>query len=409
MSDYARGTLRDALRELDAPGDGRHIDADLGTLAGEASEQRVGAPALAHRAPQAVTKTPADAVHDDLEEGPSYYGLPVLKEPVWRWYIPAYFYVGGVAGASAALGAAAQLATRGGSPGRLGRRLPTGEHRLVGRCRMIATAGSGISAALLIADLGRPARFVNMLRVFRPTSPMNVGTWFLSAFGGCCAASTLPHLFSSRPWQRRVSDAAALGAGLMGLPLCTYTGVLIANTAVPIWQGTRRSLPVLFGASGAASAASLLELWPPGGEGSRIVHRFGLAGKALELALTLVLEREAAEVPRVARPLRAGVSSAMWRASQALSAAGLAASVLSRRPSVRRAAGLLGTLGALSLRFAVMQAGRASARDPHATFDQQRAGRGAADVVKKRTGTSVVERVDRGVGVGLEQAGGHLA
>jgi formate-dependent nitrite reductase membrane component NrfD len=408
MSDYAQGTLRDALRGLDAPSDGRHIDADLGTLAGEGAQQRVSTPALAHPAPQVVAKTPADAI-EDPEEGPSYYGLPVLKEPVWQWYIPAYFYVGGVAGASAALGAAAQLATRRGSPGLFRRKVPTGEHRLVGRCRMIATAGSGISAALLIADLGRPARFVNMLRVFRPSSPMNVGTWFLSAFGGCCAASTLPHLFSSEPWQRRVSDAAALGAGLMGLPLCTYTGVLIANTAVPIWQGTRRSLPVLFGASGAAGAASLLELWPPGGEGSRIVHRFGLAGKALELALTLVLEREAALVPRVARPLRTGVSSAMWRASQVLSVAGLAASVLSKRPSVRRAAGLLGTLGALSLRFAVMQAGRASARDPHATFDQQRAGRGAADVIKQRAGTSAVERVDRGVGAGLEQAGGPHA
>jgi hypothetical protein len=173
--------------------------------------------------------------------------------------------------------------------------------------------------------------------------------------------------------------------------------VLIAGTAVPLWQETRRTLPVLFGASGAAGAAALLELWPPGGEGSRIVHRFGLMGKAVELGLTLVLEREAAAVPRVARPLRHGVSAAMWRASQLLSAAGLAASLLSTRRGALRLGGVTGTLGALLMRFALLQAGRASARDPHATFEQQRAGRGAADVVTK------------GAGAEMEQTGGQLA
>lgn len=387
-----------------APSDGRNIAPELGSLAGEGSLQRVG-DVFAHPAPHPIARVPADAI-ERSEDGPSYYGVPLLKEPVWRWYIPAYFYVGGVAGAAAALGAAAQLATARGSPGGWRRHVPASEHRLVGRCRMIATAGAAASAVLLILDLGRPARFLNMLRVFRPSSPMNMGTWFLSAFGGCCAASTLPHLFSSRPWQRKVSDAAALGAGLMGLPLCTYTGVLIANTAVPIWQGTRRTLPVLFGASGAAGAAALLELWPPGGEGDRIVHRFGLLGKALEVGLTFVFEREASAVPRVGRPLRTGVSAALWRTSQLLSVAGLAASLLATRRGTRRAAGLLGTLGAVALRFAVMQAGRASARDPHASFAQQRAGRGASDVVtgKDRAGASHPALRGEGVGLGMEHA-----
>jgi formate-dependent nitrite reductase membrane component NrfD len=392
------------------PSDGRNVDPDLGALAGEGAQQQVST-VLAHPTPHAVTKVPADAVAG-AEEGPSYYGAPLLKEPVWKWYVPAYFYVGGVAGAAAALGGAAQLATGRGSPGRLRRHLPAPEHKLVGRCRIIATGGAAASAALLIADLGRPERFLNMLRVFRPSSPMNMGTWFLSAFGGCCAASALPHLLPSSAWQRRVSDAAALGAGLMGLPLCTYTGVLIANTAVPIWQGTRRTLPVLFAASGAAGAASLLELWPPGGEGDRVAHRFGVMGKVLELGLTLAFEREAAEVPRVARPLRRGVSAAMWRTSQALTLGGLAGSLLSRRRSLRRVAGLLGTLGAVMLRFAVLQAGRASARDPQASFAQQRAGRGAADVVKKQQsdrGTPALEKVGFDVGTGMEQAGGREA
>ncbi|GEJ59022.1 NrfD/PsrC family molybdoenzyme membrane anchor subunit [Anaeromyxobacter diazotrophicus] len=385
----------------DRPHDGRNVDPELGALLGEGSHQRVKDLAPSPAAPRS-DEVPSLAYEAD--RGRSYYGLPLLKEPVWRWYVPAYFYVGGVAGAAAALGAAAQLAGWRGSPGPVRQRHPGVEHRLIGRCRLIATAGAGASAVLLIADLGRPARFLDMLRVFRPTSPMNMGTWFLSAFGACCAASTLPHLWPARrPWQRTVSDAAAFGAGVMGLPLCTYTGVLIANTAVPIWHGTRNALPVLFGASGAAGAASLLELWPPGGTGDDVVHRFSLLGKTLELALGEVFAYEARRVPRVARPLRRGASGALWRTAQVLSAAGLAATALSRRGSpLRRTAGLLGTLGALTLRFAILQAGRASARDPLATSEQQRAGRGGAAELTERDRAGASHPALRGVGAGRE-------
>jgi hypothetical protein len=246
-----------------------------------------------------------------------------------------------------------------------------------------------------------------MLRVFRPTSPMNMGTWILSAFGGATGISALPHLLPADPLRRRISDWGALAGGLMGLPLCTYTGVLVANTAVPIWQQARRSLPVLFAASGTAGAASLLELWPPGGEGDRIVRRYALVGKALELALGKVMEREVSTVPRVGRPLRHGASGALWRASKAFTLAGLLATALSTRRStgLRRAAGVLGTLGSLTLRFAIMQAGRASARDPHATFDLQRAGRGAGDVVTKvdQAGATYAARRQYEAGMGATE------
>jgi formate-dependent nitrite reductase membrane component NrfD len=383
--------------------DGRNIDPRLGSMRGEGAQQRVSEVEPAFPVSHALGHVPADAVRTD--EGPSYYGMPLLKEPVWRWYIPAYFYVGGAAGAAAALGAATQLFVGGGSPGSLRRRVPGGEHLLVRRCRMLASGGAVVSAALLIADLGRPARFLNMLRVFRPTSPMNMGTWIISAFGGAAAAATAAHVLPLPARLRRAGDAAALGAGLMGLPLCTYTGVLVANTAVPIWQGTRRTLPVLFAASGAAGAASLLELWPPGGRGDAVVHRFAVIGKALEVGLSEVFAREANAVPRVGRPLRRGVSGAMWRAAQALSLAGLTGTIVSRPgTATRRVAGLLGTLGALSLRFAIMQAGRASARDPHATSAQQRAGRGARDTVteRDRAGASAPALRPEPPGAGME-------
>jgi formate-dependent nitrite reductase membrane component NrfD len=236
-----------------------------------------------------------------------------------------------------------------------------------------------------------------------------LGTWILSAFGAMCGVAILPRLLPAGLGLRRAGDLAALSAGAIGLPLCTYTGVLIAGTAVPLWQGSRKTLPLLFGASGAAGAASLLEIWPPGGRGSRIVHRFGVMGKALELGLALVLEREAAAVPRVARPLWTGVSAAMWRSSQGLVAAGLLGSLVSTRRSMRRAAGVLGTLGAVMLRFALLQAGRASARDPHAAFEQQRAGRGATEVVKERDRGG--QALEHGAGIparrGMERRGAH--
>ncbi len=376
--------------------DGRNIDPALGTLAGEGAQQhveKVPAPLMPHDG--------ADAPSQELrqQEGPSYYGAPLLKEPVWRWFIPAYFFVGGVAGAAAALGGAAQLSLGGGAAER--RRLGTlrGEERLVRSCRMIATGGAVVSSALLIADLGKPTRFLNMMRVFRPTSPMNMGTWILSAFGMAAGASTAAHVLPLPRSVRRAGDAAASAAGVMGLPLCTYTGVLIANTAVPIWQGTRRSLPVLFAASGAAGAAGLLEAWPPGGRGDVVAHRFAVIGKTLEIALSDVFQREADAVPRVGRPLHSGVSAALWRASQALSVAGLAATLLSRRGSTtRRVAGALSVLGSLSMRFAVVRAGHASARDPHATSAQQRAGRGAQDVVTERDQAGASHPALRGEG-----------
>jgi hypothetical protein len=140
-------------------------------------------------------------------------------------------------------------------------------------------------------------------------------------------------------------------------------------------------LPILFACSSAAAASSLLDLLPTRGRASVAVHRFGAAAKAAELALTVALEREVAVVPRVALPLRCGISGALWRAAQGLFAASAVSSLLPRWHRRRRVFGaLLGTAGAVALRFALLQGGRRSARDPRATFEQQRAGRGAREV-----------------------------
>jgi formate-dependent nitrite reductase membrane component NrfD len=340
--------------------DGRNIHPDLGLLEGEAAEQevprdRAGAESAAPF--EVWSKVPG---REDVPG--TYYDRPVLKEPVWIWTVPAYFYSGGTAGAAAVLGAAAQV-------------LGGDELRgLARRCRVIAATGTALGTILLIADLGKPERFLNMLRVFRRTSPLSVGSWILAPSSVLAAGSAV--------LPGSLGDAAGLGAGALGGPLASYTGVLLANTAVPVWEQPRRSLPPLFAASAVASAASILDLLDLNEREERLVWHFGIAGKAAELALAQAVEREAGAVERTAKPLKEGLSGALWRAARALTAGSLVASILpvGERRTRRRVSGALGTAGAIALRFAIWLAGKASARDPRATFELQRAGRGAAEV-----------------------------
>jgi hypothetical protein len=357
--------VRDPVLEAERPRDGRNVDPEIGILAGEGALQRV----RDLHAPPAPPSAALPAAEDD---GPSYHGLPVVKAPVWTWEIPAYFAVGGLAGASAVLGAAAQA---------FGGR---GARDLVRRCRLVAFGGSVASAALLTSDLGRPSRFVYMLRVFRPTSPMNMGTWVLTSFGATSGLAALSAVGRVPPAVRRAGDAAAYGAGLLGLPLVGYTGVLLANTANPVWQATRRTLPVMFAFSGAVSATAVFQLWRPRGAGRDMSRRFGLLAKGAEVAFSFAMHHEP-RVPRVARALERGRAGWLLRASRLLTGASFAIDLAfggRRRPDA--VSGALALAGTLALRYGVVAAGRQSARDPQATFSQQRAGRGAAELVRER-------------------------
>src|SRR4051812_27965644 len=179
-----------------------------------------------------------------------YYGQPILKAPVWTWEIPAYFFVGGAAGAAAVVGAVARAAGA--------------SDALVSDARWLAAAGGAASPALLISDLGRPERFLNMLRVFKLRSPMSVGAWTLVAFSNAAGAAAFADLVSRKSGGRLpvkvVGDAAEILAAATGLVLSTYTGVLIGATAVPVWSRNVSLLPIHFGASGIGAAVSILEL-----------------------------------------------------------------------------------------------------------------------------------------------------
>ena len=360
-------------RSGNGAGEPRHIDESIGLLAGEGSHQEVKGEKPKALAPYEVwDKEPSDeAGRDDF----TYYDRPAIKEPVWIWSVPAYFYAGGTAGAAAVLAAASDA---------LGNGELTG---LVRRARWIAAAGALSGTVFLIYDLGRPERFLNMLRVFRITSPMSIGSWVLSAATPVYLGSAL--LDGAGGALGRVGRTAGYAGALLGLPLCTYTAVLLSNTAVPIWQGSRRTLPYLFASSAASGAASLLQLTDLNEDEQRAVRVFGAVAQAGELVAGAALDREASKVQRVAKPLKEGLAGALWRASKVFTAASLVLLVAPGKSRLKQtAAGALGTAGALSLRFAVFHAGKASSRDPRATFHQQRQGGGAAEVSESSAATS---------------------
>ena len=171
-----------------------------------------------------------------------------------------------------------------------------------------------------------------------------------------------------------LGDFAGAIGGALGMPLAGYTAVLIANTAVPVWNLGRRSLPLLFMASGVATAGSLLSLAAASEPERRAAERYALAGKVGELAATAALHLEVQRAsPRAARPLTRGPSGMLLTAATVMTAASVIGSLTSGRSRRRaRNAAILGALGSLALRFAVHYAGKASARDPQASFQPQR-------------------------------------
>lgn len=337
--------------------DGRSITPALGLLSGEAGGVAVKRPELAWPLPGEAGAADWPAQVDAVDtDGPSYYGLPLVKEPVWAAPIPFYFWIGGAAGAAAVW---SQALRRFG-----GAKLA----RLARRAAWLAAFGDQVGTACLIYDLGRPGRFLNMLRVLRPSSPMSIGSWVLAASTACNTAA----LWGTRRdlLGRLARGAGALG-GLLGMPLAGYTAVLLSNSAVPVWQAGRRSLPLLFMCSSIGTAGSLLAFVARGAAERRAAHRFALAGQLGELGTTLALHREVGVVSRVARPLRSGRSGRLLTAATTLTAASVVVSLLPGQGQ-RRSAALLGALGSLVLRYGLLAAGKASARDPWASFAQQR-------------------------------------
>ena len=284
----------------------------------------------------------------------SYHGRPVLKETVWGPAIPTYLFLGGLAGASSTLAAGAQLSG----------------HLPLARTAKAGAAGAiTLSMGALLYDLGRPARFVNMLRVFKVTSPMSVGTWLLSAYTPLAGAAAASVVTGKLP---RAGLAATVAAGVLGPGVAAYTSVLVADTAAPAWHDAHRELPYVFVGS-AATAAGGLGLLAVTPDAARPARQLAILGAAAELTAERLLDRR---LGPAAEPYRTGRSGALMRASQCLAGAGAVAALLGRRNrAVSSLAGAALLAGSALSRFGVVEAGRASVRDPKYTVGpQQRAG-----------------------------------
>jgi Polysulphide reductase, NrfD len=283
----------------------------------------------------------------------SYYGRPIIKEPVWKAEIPAYFFFGGLAGASASLVPAARLA---------------GNPRLATSAKIAATVGMGVSPLLLIKDLGRPARFYNMLRVFKVRSPMSVGTWVLSTHGTLVGIAAATQLAGVLP---RVRIAAETIAGVSGCAMATYTGALVADSVVPAWHEARQELPALFAASSAAATGGATAILTPPRD-ARPARRLAIAGALGEVALAKAIERRLG--PLVGEVYEQGEAGRYATLAERCTLAGAALMALAgrRRMGAAAAGGLL-LAGSWCQRFAVFHAGKSSAADPAYTTIPQRA------------------------------------
>lgn len=283
----------------------------------------------------------------------SYYERGVIKQPVWTWEVPWYLFFGGLAGASSGLSLVARLADN---------------HTLARRALLVALGGASVSPLLLISDLGRPERFYMMLRVIKPTSPMSLGTWVLTAFGISTAAAAAGDLLGIYP---KLGRSAELASALLGPPLATYTAVLLSDTSVPVWHEARKELPFVFAASSVASAGAVAVMLTPTEE-SGPARRLAAGGAMVEIATSEFMKRRLGKL--LAEPYREDKPRRYERLSTALTGTGAAlVGFLRRRSRLAAVAGGAAILaGAVLKRWSVFEAGFKSARDPKYVVLSQR-------------------------------------
>ena len=286
---------------------------------------------------------------------------PILREPVWTWEVPLYFWTGGIAAGSSFVALACDLA---------------GDEASARTARKVAVAALIPSPPLLISDLGRPERFLNMLRVFKVRSPMSMGAWALSAFGGLGSAAVAADLLGQPRAAKALGGANAVVGGYLG----SYTGVLLASTAVPLWASSRLFLGPIFVATATATgaAATRLVLVATGLPADHATHealgRVETGAMTIELLLSAINERR---LGPTGEALQRGTAGKVFRVAKGAVVAGLASRLLRRRHGVAadNVASAIYLLAGLGFRVAWIDAGKHSARDDRVVADTARTGR----------------------------------
>jgi formate-dependent nitrite reductase membrane component NrfD len=283
---------------------------------------------------------------------------PILKAPVWTWEVPLYFWSGGIAAGSCFVALACDLA---------------GDERSARIARRVSLGAVLPSPVLLVMDLGRPERFLNMLRIFKPRSPMSMGAWCLAGFSTLQAGAVGLDLLGRRREARAVNGVNAVLGGYLG----SYAGVLLAATAVPLWARSKLFLGPIFvctatATGAAASRLTLVACGLPEGHPTRIaLDRVETAAMTAELALSAVNERRLGEL---AAGLEAGTPGRQLRAAKWLVRGGLALRLVRGRAGrpAHDLASVLYLLAGLLFRYGWVGAGRNSARSDNAAAQTAR-------------------------------------
>jgi formate-dependent nitrite reductase membrane component NrfD len=286
-------------------------------------------------------------------EPPAQVQGPMMKAPVWTWEVPLYFWFGGMAAGASFVGLACDLA---------------GDERSARVARKVALGALLPSPPLLIMDLGRSARFYNMLRVFKPRSPMSMGSWCLTLFGALGSAAVGADLLGRKREAKALGAANAVVGGYLG----SYTGVLLASTAVPVWSRSKFLLGPIFVSTGVLTGAAatrlvLVATGMPAGHPTRLaLVRVESGAMAAELLLS---ELNHHRLGRLASVLEAGAGARWFSGAKWLARAGLALRLSRRRGAgtwADHAAGATFMAAALCFRFAWVRSGRSSAHDDEA-------------------------------------------
>jgi formate-dependent nitrite reductase membrane component NrfD len=286
------------------------------------------------------------------DEPPDEVQGPMMHAAVWTWEVPLYFWFGGIASGSSWVALACE-AVGDGESARIARRV---------------TLGAVLPCApLLIMDLGRPERFLNMMRIFKPRSPMSMGAWCLGAFSTAAGMSVVADLFGRRR-EAQVLGAATAAAGMY---LGSYTGVLLASTAVPVWARSRLFLPPIFVCTAAAkgAAANRLVMAATGVEAGHptrtALGTVETAAMGAELALSTFNEKR---LGRFGDALKEGRAGQLFDAARWLVRIGLALRFARKRggPRVHHLASVMYLLAGLAFRYAWIAAGHNSSNDDRA-------------------------------------------
>jgi formate-dependent nitrite reductase membrane component NrfD len=299
-------------------------------------------------------------------DGPTYYGRPQLKSaPFNNWIVGGYIFLAGLSGSSSLLGAICD-GVGGPDAADVGR-----------RARRLGLLAPTVGAGLLIKDLHTPQRFYNMLRIFKPRSPMSIGTWILMGYGASAVPAALFGLMAQVPglrWLRRLSGAAQLPAAAAGAGLSVYTAPLLSATSTPSWAAAPRALAVRFGASSLASAAAALSLGERNAATRRRLQLLTAGALGVEAAAAVVQDKA-----YKARHVEEGVKDP-WGKTEKLVATGLGVAaplallalgmaVGGRRGRALGQAAALATIGgSLALRVSTLGMGDESALRPEVSL-----------------------------------------